>query len=412
MPKHVFLAALAIPLLSLFLIRSELRRSQHQKIGKASIPHVPVNHTAPGTESKFVQLNVITDSLRLYLPFVTKPRPNEQWFIECVDCPASFWRMTDNSLRLDSNDYPHVVYGGNRLFYAWFDGTSWSNETIDVTPQSGYSPALVIDSYDNPHVVYVVVNNSIPPYNNNQVRYATRTVNGWTIETIESSLDYLAEASIALDSAERIHIGYFDSTTGAYNHTVWSNDHWDTEEIPFGGKETTLLLDANNILHLVYCDGTLVYAHRNGGSWNTHDLGSCVYHSMNVSAALDQAGLPHISYYNANGDLTYAHWNGTTWSTDPVDVGVYLNYPSWEMSTSLALDSANAPHISYTVDSSPQGLKYAFWTGSSWDVMRLYTGGEKMCGQSSLALNDNGQPRIACHDLNERGLLYIRKGLQ
>ena len=31
------------------------------------------------------------------------------WQIECVDCPRQFSHMTDRSLSLDQNGYPHIA---------------------------------------------------------------------------------------------------------------------------------------------------------------------------------------------------------------------------------------------------------------------------------------------------------------
>ena len=55
------------------------------------------------------------------------------WVIECVDCPKHFDAMTDRSLRLDSDGNPHIAYGGDHLYYAWYDGAEWQYETADET---------------------------------------------------------------------------------------------------------------------------------------------------------------------------------------------------------------------------------------------------------------------------------------
>ena len=63
-----------------------------------------------------------------------------------------------------------------------------------------------------------------------------------------------------------------------------------------------------------------------------------------TSVALDAAGQPHISYLygHRTSDLKYAHWTGSIWYIQTVDsegfVGRY---------TSLALDADGRPHISY-----------------------------------------------------------------
>jgi hypothetical protein len=73
-----------------------------------------------------------------------------------------------------------------------------------------------------------------------------------------------------------------------------------------------------------------------------------------TSLALDSADNPYISYYDyTNSDLKVARWTGSAWTIQTVDsagdVGEY---------TAIALDSAGNPHISY-YDTSNQDLKYA-----------------------------------------------------
>jgi hypothetical protein len=76
-----------------------------------------------------------------------------------------------------------------------------------------------------------------------------------------------------------------------------------------------------------------------------------------TSLALDSAGNPHISYYDAtNRALKYAKWTGSAWSIQTVD-----SYGAVGLYTSIALDSAGNPHISY-YDNTNGDLKYAKWT--------------------------------------------------
>jgi hypothetical protein len=80
-----------------------------------------------------------------------------------------------------------------------------------------------------------------------------------------------------------------------------------------------------------------------------------------TSLALDAAGNPYISYYEVyQGDLKFAWWTGTTWTIQTADsagdVGEY---------TSLALDAAGHPHISY-YDHSNGDLTYAVGRPDGW----------------------------------------------
>jgi hypothetical protein len=74
-----------------------------------------------------------------------------------------------------------------------------------------------------------------------------------------------------------------------------------------------------------------------------------------TSIEVDSAGNPHISYYQATAqNLKYAFYDGADWQLRTIDsagdVGQY---------TSLALDSGGYPHITY-YDATNGDLKYAY----------------------------------------------------
>ena len=90
------------------------------------------------------------------------------------------------------------------------------------------------------------------------------------------------------------------------------------------------------------------------------------------SLALNSAGWPHISYYDfTNDDLKYAYKDASGWHIETVDyagrVGAY---------TSLALDAAGRPHISYCSRTNDHvitcnDLKYAWRDDTGWHVERF-----------------------------------------
>ena len=124
---------------------------------------------------------------------------------------------------------------------------------------------------------------------------------------------------------------------------------------------------------------------------------------LDTSLALDAAGNPHISYFDyTSSKLKYAAWNGTGWDVQIVDttadVGEY---------TSLALNDDGWPRISY-YDWTHGALKYAAWNGAEWELQTLDDGTDKTGTglYTSLELDSDGNPHISYHDRDNHKLKY------
>jgi hypothetical protein len=96
------------------------------------------------------------------------------WTIACVDCPKYFYEMRDRSLRLDNDGHPHIVYGGEFLYYAYYDGSSWHYETVDNTLDVGAYAALALDGKGLAHISYY-------DNTNTDLKYAHQDDSGWHI---------------------------------------------------------------------------------------------------------------------------------------------------------------------------------------------------------------------------------------
>ena len=64
--------------------------------------------------------------------------------------------------------------------------------------------------------------------------------------------------------------------------------------------------------------------------------------------------------------------------------------------TSIALDNNNYPHICYT-NATGADLKYAYWTGSTWNNETVDSLGNNV----SIALDDNGFVHISYYDWSD-----------
>ncbi|MFA0847586.1 MAG: chitobiase/beta-hexosaminidase C-terminal domain-containing protein, partial [Methanobacterium formicicum] len=126
--------------------------------------------------------------------------------------------------------------------------------------------------------------------------------------------------------------------------------------------------------------------------------------SMYNSIAVDAAGNPHIVYYQKADsateypELKYAYWTGTTWHIETLEStksgsGFYV---------SLVLDSSGNPHIAYS-QSTPDKLKYAYKDASGWHFFDLITNID-VSYVNLVLYNDN--PQISFFHNTEERLKY------
>jgi hypothetical protein len=159
--------------------------------------------------------------------------------------------------------------------------------------------------------------------------------------------------------------------------------------------QRSLRVDAAGNPRVAYGGDHLYYARYDGSQWQRQVVDPAPGVGADTSLALDTAGNPHISYMgSAAGGATldtlkYAHWTGSAWSIQTVDSALLAG-----ADTSLAVDGAGRPHISYC-DFQSAGLRYARWTGAAWNIQTLPA---VHCRFTSLALDTDGNPHISFFD--------------
>jgi hypothetical protein len=265
------------------------------------------------------------------------------------------------SIAVDSSNNPHICYYiglSGDLKYAKYVSDTWHIQTVSKGNAFRYG-SLVLDSVDNPHIVFSYSNNT-----SIEMRYAKFAGGSWHFETI----DYpsVGVYSFAMDSNDNPHVAYISRSTG----TGWTYE--------------------------------LRYATLDNGSWTVEsveigDIGAF------ISIAVDTVGNPHISYYRyINDDLRYASRINGIWyittvdSTEDVGAG-----------NSLALDANDNPHISY-LDKTNNDVKYARWTGNSWSL-QIVDSSESLKGGTSLAIDAETNPHISYTDITNNYQQYVKR---
>jgi len=317
------------------------------------------------------------------------------WTLQTVD-PTE---VRDTSIALDSDGYPHISYydvidGNNvKLKYARWTGSAWVTEIVDSPLGDPGCTSIVLDRRGYPHISYYDEPNV-------RLKYAYWTGSGWHIEAVSESGTNGRDSSLALDSNDYPHISW--SGGGVYHlmYTRWTGSAWETPtNIDEDARHKSLALDSNGYPHISYfvagSANYLKYASFNGTSWTTEIVDTPPLNGFlgnSNSLALDSSNLPHIAYsafasWDTPKTIKYASWTGSAWAKEIVDSSI-LQFGS----VSMALDSSNRPHISYTSVPTDDSLYYARWTGSAWAKEIVDPNDFR---DTSIALDSGGYPHIS-----------------
>jgi len=244
--------------------------------------------------------------------------------------------------------------------------------TVDNTGSVGRWTSLALDTTGNPVISYrddsnralKVVHCTNPDCTGTQ-----------TPQTVDSTGDVARWTSLALDTAGNPVISYRD--------------------------------DSNRALKVVHCTNPDCSGPQTPQTVDTGDVGEF------TSLALDTAGNPVISYYDATSDdLKVVHCTNAncTGTQNPQTVDSTGDVARW---TSLALDTAGNPVISYH-DVSNRDLKVLHCTNpdctgpqTPQTVDSGGTGDDEVGGYTSLALDTNGNPVISYWDFTNTALKVV-----
>jgi hypothetical protein len=230
------------------------------------------------------------------------------------------------SMAVDSLGYPRLSYYDatrGELDYAWWDigASKWVTDTADyIDGDVGMFTSLVLDAADRPYISYF-------DYTHETIKLALKSIFGsWihlTVAQVGDPNDDVqvteAYSAVGIDSTLTPHVAYYVDTGGDLMFADWNGANFNYTALDTGGivgKYVSMVINpATDERHLCYYDqtnGNLKYAYWNGG-WsppeNVDTLGDV---GMFCDIAIDGAGIPGISYYDASmGDLKYASLAGS-----------------------------------------------------------------------------------------------------
>jgi len=256
------------------------------------------------------------DYTNVDLKYATNARA--AWVTTTVDSNGYVGWYT--SIALDTAGKAHISYYNNTnddLRYATNASGTWVTTTVDSSGDVGWHTSIALDTAGKAHISYL-------DYTNGDLKYATNASGTWITTTVDSRGDVGWDTSIALDTAGKAHISYYDNTkNGDLKYATNARGTWVTATVDsrgnvgvFGGY-ASIALDTAGKAHISYYEdypnNDLKYATNASGIWVTTTVDSSGNVGKYASIALDTAGKAHISYFKdyPNNGLKYAT-NATT----------------------------------------------------------------------------------------------------
>jgi hypothetical protein len=273
----------------------------------------------------------------------------------------------------------------------------WSIYQIDTAINQGQYSSIAVDSAGKVHISYY-------DDTNDDLKYVTNSTGSWIFLKIDSAGDVGSYSSIAADSHDRVHISYYDAYPN-YNLKYATNEFgfWVVRNLDTSGdvgKYSSVAVDSADRVHISYYDATnldLKYATNTSGSWVITALDYAGYFGKYSSIAVDNADRIHIAYYdNTVNRIRYATNTGGAWVFASADSGATAaGY------VSIAADSQNKAHI---VSAGGNGLRYTNNISGSWVTATLSTITD--LSYSSIAVDSSDKVHISYHYYYKGGSCY------
>jgi len=319
------------------------------------------------------------------------------------------------SLALTSTNLPVISYYDatiQDLKVAAFNGTSWSINTHSTPGDDGQYSSLVLDATNTARIIFYDATEKDLEF----VSFSGGAFSG--ASTIDNSGSVGEFSSLAIDQASgTLHASYYNATSGDLKYAQQTAGVWggvttvDTTgntglytSIAFSqatSKVGISFFDATNKA-IKYAEGTSAGVFLPAGI-ATVEAAVGSFPTQGTSIEFSAAGEPMVSYAAVSADgvtsvLKVAERAGTTWTSQFAD-----SEPGTGGYSSLALDGAGNPHVSY-YDSLDGSLKFAQRAGTAnWTDKIIESGDSDTNGFADIFVKQLSTGKVFLASLTSSG---------
>lgn len=180
---------------------------------------------------------------------------------------------------------------------------------------------------------------------------------------------------------------------------TWNIEDVDAPKYFKNFNSRAIAIDSNGYPYIAYGYEHLYHAYYDGTSWCYEIVDSDYLVGNNASIAIDSNNHIHISYSSGSysGSLKYATNSSGSWVTETVPTGVSCRY------NSIAIDRNNHVHISHS--NYYTGLGYTSNISGSW-VTQTVQDDQDVGKYNSIAIDSNNNAHICYYDSDNYDLKY------
>ncbi|MBU0983495.1 MAG: T9SS type A sorting domain-containing protein [candidate division Zixibacteria bacterium] len=236
-------------------------------------------------------------------------------------------------IALDRDGHPHLSYADLDdifLFYAEYNGSTWTTEAVDMFGLTGLHTAIALDSADHPHIAYTG--------HINKVRHVYHDGADWINTVVDTGVSIGLQGHLvdmAIDNRNRARVLYSHDQYHEIRLATLNDDTWDIETVvPCSVSINVRLVLRNDSIPVIgyhemdtgWDSLRVVWKVTPGGPWLTTTVPDqiCMAGTFFQSFAVDSDGNFYWLYESymgpciGMGTMRLAKFDGSTWIFEDV----------------------------------------------------------------------------------------------